>query len=461
MKIFLLFISLTSLCFAAQDSATVRFVNGDKISGNAVALNLETLTWESEILNEQANFKLDQILDLTLPAEIDSKFNDDVSHQALLELTNGDSVKGLLIGLNDEEIRLNTWYAGEMVFRRLNVKSISISKGAKVLYRGPNDIDEWVVSENPESWIVSDGELTSSEMGSAARNMEFSGENEISFDISWRGSLQSKVILFSSDLTTANPKSGYEITFQGSSLQMRRLKDGNSIWLSSKVRARRMPPNEKAKIDIRFSQRTNRIMVFLDDQLYGLWDKIEIDEMQAKGLHFVSMQNSDIGISNIVVSNWDGNMDISITDEPQAGIQRFQGNIQIQGNVQFRGGREIVTPEPKELPEGRMMLSNGDTFEGEVLGIDGDMIKIKTPFTEVVFPIFRINNIALKKAELETPKRYNGDVRAVLADGSKLVFRLEDVKDGNIIGFSQNFGRSEFKLSAFKRIEFNIHWSDK
>ena len=126
--------------------------------------------------------------------------------------------------------------------------------------------------------------------------------------------------------------------------------------------------------------------------------------------------------------------------------------------MQFnRGLRSQTKPEPVELPEGRMMLSNGDTIEGEVLGIVDEMIKIKTPFAEVVFPVHRINNIALKKADLETPKLYNGDVRAVLADGSKLVFRLEDVKDGKLFGFSQNFGRAEFAQSAFKRIEFNIY----
>jgi len=58
---------------------------------------------------------------------------------------------------------------------------------------------------------------------------------------------------------------------------------------------------------------------------------------------------------------------------------------------------------------------------------------------------------------LETAKLYQGDVRAVLADGSIFVFRLDDVKDGKLIGFSQNFGRAEFSQSAFKRIEFNIY----
>jgi hypothetical protein len=105
-----------------------------------------------------------------------------------------------------------------------------------------------------------------------------------------------------------------------------------------------------------------------------------------------------------------------------------------------------------------MMLSNRDTIEGEVIGIEGEMIKIKTPFTEVTFPVNRINNIALKKANpMPTARLNNGDVKALLADGSSLVFRLDNVKDDKLSGYSDNFGRAEFLQSAFKRIEFNLY----
>ncbi len=449
MKITLLYILLTSICFAAQDAATVRFANGDKLSGNAIALNLEMLTWESETLKEQAKFKLNQILDLSLPAEFDAKISDAASHQALLELTNGDSVKGLLTGLNDQEIRLKTWYAGEMVFRKTNVKSISISRGSKIIYRGPDGIDGWKLSGEENSWKFSNGEFVSSKIGSLARDFDFPEAAQVSYDVSWRGTLRSKIVLFSTDLTTSNPRNGYEIIFHGSMVQLRRLSD--SAWLYSKTNPRRMQPNEKARIDIRYSRKSNQMMIFIDEEIFGMWDNLELDAATGEGLHFVSMENNETSVSNIAISHWDGYVDESAIEEIELRVQRFPGHLQMQR------GMEAPNPDEKELPESRMSLSNGDTLEGEVLAIDGDMIKIKTPFTEVSFPVHRINNITLKKASSETPKLYNGDVRTILADGSKLVFRLDEVKEGKLIGYSQNFGRAEFAQSAFKRIEFNIH----
>ena len=48
-------------------------------------------------------------------------------------------------------------------------------------------------------------------------------------------------------------------------------------------------------------------------------------------------------------------------------------------------------------------------------------------------------------------------MRAWFADGGHLTFRLDDLGDESLEGYSQTFGDGRFKMSAFKRIEFNIH----
>ena len=58
---------------------------------------------------------------------------------------------------------------------------------------------------------------------------------------------------------------------------------------------------------------------------------------------------------------------------------------------------------------------------------------------------------------MEEAKLENGDIRATLTDGSRLVFRLDGVEENSIIGFSQNFGTARFRKDAFKRIEFNLY----
>ena len=88
--------------------------------------------------------------------------------------------------------------------------------------------------------------------------------------------------------------------------------------------------------------------------------------------------------------------------------------------------------------------------------IDG-VINVKTPFREVKLPIEAVRSVALKPVELERCKRENGDVRAWFPDGSSMVFRLDRLIGNKISGSSQNFGKAEFEISAFNRIEFNIY----
>jgi hypothetical protein len=445
MKTILLFIFLTSFCFASQDTAVVRFANGDIMSGNAVDLNLETLTWQSDLLKDPAQFKISQITELQLPSEFDSKFAE-ADHEAVLELTNGDSVRGQLIGLNNDEIRLDTWFAGEMVFNKLNVKTINILGNRGVIYRGPFGLEGWKMNGKDGSWKFSNNDIISSSIGSIGRDIDFTDEIKICYDLNFKALSHSRLVFFTSDLNTANPKSGYEFSFLPTNgiVRITRLNDDRVLPFKNMGIA--IQPNKIARIDIRVSRKTKRIMVFLDEKMCGVFEDESLNEIHGKGLMFASDTNDDIAISNILVTKWD-----PFVDEPM--------NEDLDGNFQINRGFPVPNPpKSKELPEGRMMLSNRDTIEGEVIGIEGEMIKIKTPFTEVTFPVNRINNIALKKANpMPTARLNNGDVKALLADGSSLVFRLDNVKDDKLSGYSDNFGRAEFLQSAFKRIEFNLY----
>lgn len=451
MKFLILFFSLTVFCVAAQDSATVRFADGEQLSGNVVALNLQNLTWQSELLKENADFKVDKIRDLDLPSKLDTNLALQASHEAVLQLSNGDTVKGQLAGLNDKEIHLKTWYAGNMVFRRINVKSITISRASKVIYSGPSGIEDWkVLGDN--SWAFNQGELISKSEGAIGREVNFTDDVQITYNISWKGMLKSKLLLFTSDINNALPQSGYEVSFQGSLVGIKRLSDNNRLRIISNPT--RIQPRDNVRVDIRVSRQSEKIMLYMDDVLHATWFDDQMADTQGKGFMYLSDASSQLKLSNILISEWDGYVDETANQDQDFENQGF--------GIQFRRVVPASPPKPKELPDGRMLLANGDTIEGEVLGVENEIIKVKTPFTEVKFPIHRLKNIALnKEGAMEEAIKKKGDVRGLLADGSALVFRLEDVKDGKIVGYSQNFGTAEFLLSAFKRIEFNCHFRDK
>ena len=452
MKIPVLLLALAVTSRAEGESSVVRFSNGDQLTGELVSLTGEGLTWRSQLLKEPAEFALKHVLDLSLPVGAPPADRPAVAHEAILEMTNGDSIRGQLAGINDSEIRLSTWYAGEIAVRRVNVKSVQISSVSDIHYRGPNSIEEWTQGDGGDSWTFRGGALLAASPGGIAREIDFPEESVVAFDASWRGAFRPKIVLFSDDVGTSNPQAGYEMVFQGNSVYVK--KAGSNNWLGHSTNAGVLREIEKARIEIKVSLKSGKIALFVDGAIIDIWQDDAIDrESLGKGFHFVSQDSSQLKVWNIEVAGWDGHLEEAPNRRFQLHARRFEG-----------GGFEIDdfggTPEPKkeeEIPEGRMVLRNGDTIEGEVLSVKGEEITLKTPFAEVSFPVARLKNIALSGKNLETPKLYNGDVRATMADGSRFVFRLDAVEDDALVGFSQNFGTARFGKGAFKRIEFNIH----
>lgn len=458
MKTLAAILMLTVPCIAQEDEAVVRFSNGDKLTGELLALTGEKLSWQSQILKGAAEFDLEHVVDVNLPPATPPLGGPAAGHEATLEMTNGDSIRGQLAGLGDGEIRLKTWYGGELTVRRVNVKSVKISRTADFHYRGPNSLEEWTAADGDDDWSFRGGALHAESPGGIAREIDFPEECVIAFDASWRGAFRPKIIFFSDDITTTNPDAGYEMVFQGNSVHVK--KSGSNNWLGHSTNAGVLRENEKARIEIKASLKTGKIALFVDGKIIDMWQDDAIDKKSlGKGLHFIAQDKSVLHLSNIEVTGWDGYLE-KLPARGRIQIQgRFQGGF--RGGFDFDDGSGEEEEEEEEFPDGRMILRNGDSIEGEVLGIKGEDITLKTEFSEVTFPVSRLKNIVLPAlvppATLETPKLYKGDVRGVLANGSHLVFRLDGVEDGELIGFSQNFGKARFKMEAFKRIQFNIH----
>ena len=446
-----LLLVLSSFGMAEDDTAVVRFSNGDQLTGEVLALSGDQLSWQSQILKEPSDFELGHIVDLNMsPGDDDAEPPPGAAHKAVLELYNGDLIEGQLSGLSDDDIQLRTSYAGELTVRRVNVKSVKISRTSDYFYRGPNSIEEWTVTKGNSSWQFRGGALHSKSPGGIAREVGFPDECVISFDAAWRGSFRPKVIFFSDAISSDSPDAGYEMVFQGNSVHVK--KCGTNNWLGHSTNAGSLRENEKARIEIKASRKTGKILLYVDGEIIDVWEDGDIDaEKLGNGLHIISQDSSPLRISNIAVTSWDGYYE----DVPnrQAG---FRGRV-FRGGFQGQEQAEDDKESKNKLPAGRMVLLNGDNIEGEVLKIEGEDITLKTPFTEVIFPIARLKNIVLSPTEMETPRRYKGDVRATLADGSRLVFRFDGVDGDKLVGFSQHFGEARFSKDAFRRIEFNIY----
>lgn len=428
---------------SAEADSVARFSNDDLLTGSLESLSSDSLVWKSPSLERPAPFFLKNVLDLSLPGNLPEITAD---HEAILTLTNGDTVRGQLASVTDEIVSLDTWFAGRMNFNRLMVSSVRIEGKSTFLYAGPTGMDGWVQSGDSPAWTYARSAFRSGGTGGIARDELLPDECAVSFETSWKSdSIALKVILFSDEPSSSSPGSGYELSFQRGSIYLR---NGKTQSFLGSTHSQELMESDKVRIEIRASRTSGKVCLFINGRIIEIWSDAEVGKSQfGSCLHFVSLNSLPMRISRIGVASWDGQ--IEELPEPRVGMVR-----------QFGIQEQDENPEP-ELPEppkeNRMKLSNGDSLEGEVLSIQDGEITVKTPLGEIKLPVGRLRNIALKEVDLERCILRNGDIRAWFPDGSSIVFRLDAVTSDTLTGSSQNFGSADFKMQAFSRIEFNIH----
>jgi len=445
-------LALAAACSAEAPRSVVRFSNNDRLVGDIESLSPDLLVWKSSTFDKPASFFLKEVVDMGLPGSL-PPFESD--HEAVLTLTNGDVIRGQLASVTEDKVSLDTAFAGRMDFNRVNVSGLKILQHSAFTFRGPTGLDGWKFSDKKPAWIFDRAAFRSVAAGGIGRESLLPDECSVAFDVAWKGTgLGLRVVLFTDNLSKSDDDSGYDFSFQPGSVYVRSCK---SHAFLGNVQSQDLMEKENVRIEIRASVKTGKLSILINDKTLENWTDTDFKKGRfGRGLQFVSLSNTPLRISAISVAKWDGVFG-ELADPAQGMVFRGFGGIRING-------RAVQDSQPKseskELPkEGRMELANGDSVEGEVTSIRDGNIEIKSPLGEVKLPLARLRNITLKTTPsgLETSKLLNGDIRGWLTDGSSLVFRLDAVNDGTLTGFSQNFGSSTFKLSAFNRIEFNIH----
>lgn len=424
----------------------IRFFNQDILPGSVTAIEKDLIRWSSPELEAAAPFFMNQVLEINqTPAAptIDAKC------EAIVSLTNGDSLRGQLAGVSDSEIELDTWYAGRVTLRRPMVEGVRIIDRPKMIFQGPEGLDGWKRLDDEKAWSFEFNRFKSSGRGQIARDVKMPEVSRTAFDLVWRSQPHFRVFFCSDNANTKDPSNFYELTVLRRSVSLRKHWNhngdagNNSIGQSFNVPE--FSENEKARVELCIDRKKGVFNLIIDGRSVAVWNDPEFKKgAMGGGLHFQAEDSSPLTLSRIEITEWDGTVEHQPTPENLDAAEEEEN-------------QEKETSKKEEPTPGRMTLRNGDTLFGEVLGIEKGIMRVKTSFQELKLPVSRLKTIALKPVEREEAILKNGDVRAWFPDGSRVVFRLDAASPDALQGFSQNFGNASFKPSAFSRVEFNLY----
>ena len=411
----------------------VEFLTGDKLRGTFYSIDPERgVRWRHPAIR--------QVLDID-PASIASirlnrpqATNTAPDHTCLVRLTNEDEVYGELLGVNDTNIQIRTWYGGSLVIPRTMARTIApgIAVSSSV-FEGPTGLDDWKRTKSSRfrragvadagGWNFRNGAFYCAGNGSIGRELDLPDLSSIEFDLAWSGYLQTSFAFYTDNLESYGGNA-YMLQFSSGSIYLQRMaKNGNSTNLGHSE-ASHLAQKSKARITILSDREEKNISLFIDGDLLKQWTD-RGDFSPGKGIAFFQQGQGVVRVSNIRVTQWDGKLD---------------------RNKERAGAGE----------EDSVRLGNNDQISGNLKLIRDGTMSFGTEFATLEVPLERIAEINLAGKAAEVPESKPTDIRAVLSHRGSITFSVERWDDQQVVGISPNFGQVKFLPAAFSRIDFNL-----
>jgi hypothetical protein len=384
---------------------------------------------------------------LTIPADRISRIDFAIKpvpanaklHDGIIEFANGDRLIGDVLGMEDNKLRINTWYAGELAVDRSSIRTLSpgIIAGSS-LYSGPVTKKGWKETRTGSlGWKFSDGGFDCAASGPVIGHSfpKMPAKARVEFDLEWKRGSPSVYIGFMTDnLTSYSGGNCYSIRLTGSSVYIYRYAKVNGG-----IRSQRLQPSsrsysfgsgpKKVRVGLCHDASKRKVAVIINGKLVGEWrDTLAGAPPLSNGLNFSSRTSNPMRISRLTISPWSGNL---------PGV----------GNVAAAAGAK----------EDFVMFANDDSITGKLQSIDKEIMKFKsTAFGDVNILLTKVGAIHFARDTIVTPPVPVNSVRATLMGNSRITGIIKAWKGDQVTLTSPIFGEATFDASIFRQVQFNL-----
>lgn len=467
---FLLLFAASSVTFADSNDF-INFENDDTLHGKFIGLTTSgKIIWKNNSAEENIAFNTDGVRKIVLNKGHKTK---PFSHTSYVTLKNLDTVPGEIISLTNEQLTLQTDFAGKILIPKEDIFDIYINPVSdKIIYRGPYNPDEgWETKfpsnrisrnltpeeqEEQKPWQFKNFSLNHfGEPSSILLKKDLPDKFRITFN-SYSSMGYYPSLVFAADLKVPEFDEDDKELQQNRSRYMTSL--GSYLGTSLVINLRPTSPslsqngfkedgsqfqinlanlvnnfstsgtNTKIFYDLRVDKKSGNIMFFANKRMIGNWQIDSLAE-QFQGSYFgFSMQYNSMAtksvISDIVISSWNGVQDSALSLENES--------------------RDIV------------MLNNGtDRFSGKIISINNSEIALKSAYADLTIPQEQVSSITFsgKKSEQSEPRDKN-DVTVRFYGTGKITGILTKGDEGDLLIESKILGKIKLKAEYINSLEF-------
>lgn len=418
-----------------QEAAVFR--SGDILAGSLIGVLSNTVTWKHPDASGPVDLQAGALAELQIKSE--SKSHNESTNACVVRLTNDDQFEGELIAVDQGEVRLKTWYAGEVKFPRSLLQSIvPTGPSRSTIYEGPTSAEGWTMGKTTAAlpsqgeWIYRNGAFYASKSASIARDLKLPDVSSLSFDLTWKGYFQLAIALYTDSLqpvSLANKESEpdfggfYSLQLNTFSANLLPITRADPIRYLGQASLLTLSQKSRAHVDIRTSKARHSISLLVNGDLVREW--VDPAPFAGKGtaVRFVHQGQGAVKIENIKVAEWDGLF-------------------------------EDREPAPPPAKQDLAKLRNGDRVTGSIEQIQNGSVTVSLPDRKLEVPFTRAKEISFARERSTKVPEVPTDARAYFMRGGVLTLRIEKWDAESLVATSPAFGKATFHPRAFMRLEF-------
>lgn len=432
---------------------SILFRNGDVLLGSLQSIDSDKgIRWSRpDALNENNSFHFtpEHVTQLELASLARTEFAASSNFCHVL-LANGDQLQGDLISYDGQKVTLDTWYGGTLELPKSAVALIApLGLPKPTIFAGPTGLEGWTMGKvqagalvDSGEWIFQNDAFYALKSASIARDVHLPDTASIQFDLEWRGFFHIAVALYTAYLHPINlanketePQFGgfYSLQINPFSANLLPVKQSEPLRYLGQASLQSLAQTNAAHIDIRVSKSKRLVALLINGALVRHWTDEDFAGT-GSALRFVHQGQGAVKLSNIKVTEWDGQFEepVTLTPNKTVDLARLKNGDRVPGSV-------------KSIHDGKLAIE-ATTTSGTVTTLD--------------IPITRVKQIELTTNEKPAapgvqPAAF--PVRAYFASGpGSLSFQLQSWNSDEVSATSPSFGSAKFKPNAFSRILFEF-----
>lgn len=298
------------LAISVRSEDTLTLLNGDRLQGRLVGVEGSgVVTWRHKAMLEPLHCALTALDKVEL---LPRKAEGVQHHRQFVRLVNGDRLSGDVVALDATQLVLRTWYAGTLNIARSRLAALAPGvEQSHVLYEGPTaDLTGWSKDEADQSGpapFYRHGALVLPGRRTLSRAIAHLPD-QVRFDLELGGWRESDFVFgFFADDPGGSANDAYGFNFSSGTVEFHRAADDDRS-LGSVDLSEQLAQRKHLHITILADRKKRSFALLLEGRL--IHEFHDAQEFKGKGHHIMITSASATGLRlyKLVVSAWNGRL---------------------------------------------------------------------------------------------------------------------------------------------------------